>query len=84
MFRKIFLVLCQNLIHWQRYKRIVDAAWAVRSATNIEQSYPLDGSSPCSPERYCKNCKNCPSRVHHLRRVQSDLDRHSIVEHQPF
>ena len=40
-------VLCQNLIHLQRYKRTVDAAWAVRPATTIEQSYPLDGSSPC-------------------------------------
>ena len=41
------LVLCQNLIHLQCYKRTVDAAWAVRPATTIEQSYPLDGSSLC-------------------------------------
>ncbi len=40
-------VLCQNLIHLQHYKRTVGAAWAVRPATTIEQSYPLDGSSPC-------------------------------------
>ena len=41
------LVLCRNLIHWQRYKRAVDAAWTVGLATTIEQSYPLGGSSPC-------------------------------------
>ena len=28
-----------------------------------------------------KTVKNCSSPVHHLRRVQSDLDRHSIVEY---
>ena len=38
-------VLCQNSIHWQRYKRAVDAAWTVGPAATIEQSYPLDGSS---------------------------------------
>ena len=43
----LYPVLCQNLIHLQRYKRTVDAAWEVRPATTIEQSYPLDGSSPC-------------------------------------
>ena len=33
-------VLCQNLIHWQPYKRAADAAWTVGPATTIEQSYP--------------------------------------------
>ena len=28
-----------------------------------------------------KTVKIAPSPVHHLRRVQSDLDRHSIVEY---
>ena len=38
--RVCYPVLCQNLIHWQRYKRAVDAAWTVGPATIIEQSYP--------------------------------------------
>ena len=43
----IFPVLCQHLIHWQRYKRAVNAVWTLEPATTIEQSYPLDGSSLC-------------------------------------
>ena len=35
----LFPVLCQNLIHWQRYKRAVGPAWTVGLATTIEQSY---------------------------------------------
>ena len=39
--RESHRVPCQNLIHWQRYKRAADAAWTVGPATIIEQSYPI-------------------------------------------
>ena len=43
---RLTFVLCRNLIHWQRYKRAVDATWTVGPATTIEQSYPLGPSVP--------------------------------------